>query len=549
MNMARILFCAAAIALIGACSNGGSPAPTPPAPPGPTPPPPPTPSNVTISGTITFDLVPFNAATNGLNYNAITQEPARGIVVQALDNTGGVLQSTVTDASGQYSVTVSSNTNVRIRVRAQMLESAIATWNVTVRDNTSGNADYVLDGSLTSSGAANSTRNLNAASGWGGSSYTGTRAAAPFAILDVIYGAKMLINNVAAGTNFPTMQVFWSPSNRAANGDIANGEIGTSSYTRIGGVPTMLVLGNENNDTDEYDRHVMAHEYGHYVEDQLSRSDSIGGPHSLSDRLDPRVALGEGWGNAFSAMVEDNPVYRDSGGSMQANGFSFSVESTSAGTLGWFNESSTQSIIYDLFDSTNDGADTISAGFAPIYASLTDPAYINDTAPATIFSFLNSFRANSTVSDADIDALIAAQNINGTGSFGVGETNDGGIPIVLPVVKTVSVGAAPITICSFDDAGTGNKLANYDFISLSIGTTGSYTLTMTRTSGPTGGDPDFFVFQAGNQVAVGGSAAVDTETLTTNLQANDYWIAARDFFNVDDSAGTPGDVCYDFSVN
>ncbi len=547
MSMVRIFFCTLAFALVGACSNGGggSSTPTPPAP--PTPPPPP--SNVTISGAVTFDLVPFNVGTNGLDYNAISQQPARGVVVQALDSGGAILDSDVTDGGGQYSVSVASNTDVRIRARARMMESTIATWDVSVRDNTNGDAEYVLDGGLTSSGAANSNRNLNAGSGWGGSSYTGARAAAPFAILDVIYSAKMLINNAAAGTNFPMLQVFWSPNNRAADGNIADGDIGTSSYTRIGGTPTILVLGNENNDTDEYDRHVMAHEYGHYVEDQLSRSDSIGGPHSLSDRLDPRVALSEGWGNAFSAMVEDDPVYRDSGGAMQASGFSFNVETVSAGTLGWFNESSTQAIIYDLFDDADDGADVVSAGFSPIYASLTDPAYINDPAPATIFSFLNSFRSNSTVSDADIDALATAQNINGTGSFGAGETNDGGIPSVLPLLQTLSVGAAPITVCSVDDAGTTNKLGNYDFMRLSIGTTGSYTLTMTRTSGPTGGDPDFFIYQAGDLINVGGSADVDMETLTTTLQANDYWISARDFFNVDDTAGTPGDVCYDFSAN
>jgi len=550
MGRVRVFLSAFVILLAGACSQSGSPTPPPPPPPAPPPPPPPPPgSNVTISGVVTFDLVPLNTATNGLDYNNITQSPARGIVVQALSSTGAILDTDVTNANGQYSVSVDSDTDVRIRARARIMESTVTTWDVTVRDNTNGNAVYVLDGALTSSGSANSTRNLNADSGWGGTSYTSQRAAGPFAILDVIYDAKLLISGVAGGINFPTLQVFWSPNNRAASGDIADGDIGTSSYTRISGTPTILVLGNQNSDTDEYDRHVMAHEYGHYVEDQLSRTDSIGGPHSISDRLDPRVAMGEGWGNAFSAMVEDDPVYRDSGGAMQANGFSFSVESTSVATPGWFSEGSVQAIIYDLFDSANDGADTINAGFAPIFASLTDPAYINNIAPITVFAFLESFRANSSVSDADIDALISPQGINGAGSFGAGETNDGGIPSVLPIVQTLSVGAAPITICSLDDAGTTNKLGNTDFMRMNIGTTGSYTLTMTRTSGPTGGDPDFFVFQAGSLIAVADSTVTDSETLTRNLSAGDYWISAYDFFNIDDTAGTPGDVCYDFSAN
>ena len=545
MSIFRIVFCACAMMLFAACSDGGSPTPPPVAmPPAPPPPPPPPPSTVTISGAVTFDLVPFNVGTNGLDYNAITQAPARGIVIQALDASGGVLASDVTDGSGQYSVSVTSNTDVRIRARAQLLETTAATWDVIVRDNTNGDADYVLDGALSSSGAANSTRNLNADAGWGGTSYTGVRAAAPFAILDVIYDAKTLINNAAPGTTFPTLQVYWSPNNRAASGDIANGEVGTTSYRRTGGgLPTILVLGNANNDTDEYDRHVMAHEYGHYFEDQLGRTDN-----SISERLDPRVAMSEGWGNAFSGMVEDDPIYRDSGGAMQASGFSFSVESNAVGATGWFSEGSVQSVIYDLFDSNVDASDTISAGFTPIFTSLTDPAYINDAAATTIFAFLTSFRANSSISDSDIDALANSQDINGTDSFGAGETNNGGNPQVLPVFKTLTVGGVPVTVCSVDDAGTNNKLGNYDFIRLSIATTGTYTLTMSRISGPAGRDPDFFVHQADNLIDIADSTAVDTESLTRNLPADDYWISVLDFFNIDDSAGTPGDVCYNFTA-
>ena len=548
MTILRVLAGVILIALAAACSQSSPATPTPP-PPAPPPPPPPA-GMVTISGAITFDLVPFNTATNGLNYNAITQSPARGVVVEALDAGGSILDSTVTDGAGQYSVSVDSNTNVRIRARARMTESNIASWTVTVRDNTNSDAEYVLDGALTDSGGANSTRNLNAASGWGGSSYTGTRAAAPFAMLDVIYQALMLVNGATAGTTFPELQVYWSPNNRAASGDIANGEIGTTSFRFGGGlIPTILVLGNENNDTDEYDRHVIAHEFGHYLESQLSRSDSTGGSHALGDRLDPRLAMGEGFGNAFSAMVEMDPVYRDSGGAMQASGFSFNVESTTAAPNGWFNEASVQLVIYDIFDSNSDGVDAISAGFGPILAALTDPDYINASRPTTLFAFIDSLRINSSINDADINALLNAQTINGTGPVGAGETNDGGIPSVLPLTKTVSVGGGAATVCSVDDAGTVNRLGNFDFLLLSIATTGSYTLTMTTSSGPANRDPDFAVFQGNNLVANADTTAADTETLIRTLQAGDYWIATSDFQNIDDASGSAGDACFNFTVN
>ena len=91
------------------------------------------------------------------------------------------------------------------------------------------------------------------------------------------------------------------------------------------------MLGDENVDTDEYDQHIVAHEFQHFLEDRISRSESPGGPHSPGDQLDLRVAFSEGFANAFSAMVLDDPVYRDSLGSPQGQGFSFQTSSGARG--------------------------------------------------------------------------------------------------------------------------------------------------------------------------------------------------------------------------
>ena len=421
-------------------------------------------------------------------------------------------------------------------------------WNVSVLDNTSSNALYTLNGSFASSGSVDSIRNLNAPSGFTGAGYGDPRVAAPFAILDPMYESIQSIISAAPATNFPLLQVFWSVNNRAASGDITAGEIGTSSFTRINNVPTVLILGNEDNDTDEYDIHVVTHEYGHYLEDQLSRSDSIGGAHSLNDRLDPRVAFSEGFGNAFAGLILNDSIYRDSSGPVQSQGFSFNVESNTIGQQGWFSESSVQSIFFDIGDSNNDGADNISAGFDTIYNVLSSPAYIDSIAPFTIFNFAEFLRNSGTVNNADLDGLLAVQNINGTGIFGDGETNNGGIAGSLPVVKTVTIGGGALNFCSVDDAGDFNNLGNRHLIRLNVPSTQSLTFTMTRTSGPTGRDPDFLIYQAGQLVGFGGSAAVDSEVFTGTFPADDYWLEAYDFFNIDDS-GPTGDVCFDFTVN
>ena len=71
------------------------------------------------------------------------------------------------------------------------------------------------------SGGADLVRNVTATTGWGGSSYTTTRAAAPFAILDAIYSGMQLVLSADANAVFGPMDAFWSVNNilhRCPNG-------------------------------------------------------------------------------------------------------------------------------------------------------------------------------------------------------------------------------------------------------------------------------------------------------------------------------------------
>ena len=502
---------------------------------------------MSISGAVTFDFVPLNPSSNGLDYTAATPRPARGVVVEAVNASGDTITSTVTNTNGAYFLTVPANTNVQIRARAQLLRTSNGTWNFTVRDNTSNNAAYVLAGTTSNSGTADSTRNLFAPSGWGGTSYTGPRTAAPFAILDPIFEALTAFSAASPGTSFTTAQVFWSPNNRAATGSIANGEINTTSYTRIASVPTILVLGEADVDIDEYDRHVIVHEFGHYVEDVLARSDSVGGSHSLGSRLDPRVAMSEGWGNALSAIVLNDTFYRDSNGTQQSRGFSFNLESNFFNVSGWFGEGSVHSLIYDAADSASDNADTLAGGLAAVFQALTSPIFVNSIAPATIYAFTEALRVQPGINPGGVDALLNQQNIIGRGVFGIGETNDATLPMALPVVRQIVVGAAPIEICSIDDFGTVNRIGNRRLLRFNVPTTQSLTFTMVRTSGAPNRDPDFFVFNRGDTVLVANGPPAESETITRTLNAGDYWIDAHDFNNAS-SNQTPGDACYNFSI-
>ena len=518
-------------------------------------------TTVTVSGKLTYDRVPFNTSTNGLDFASTVQLPIRQAPVELLDANGAVLESTVSDDNGDYSFEVESGQDVRVRVRSEVQKGAPNEINLKVVDNTSSDALYALQGAVAEVPNQNQTRDLNAGSGWGGTSYTGTRAAAPFALLDTIYGTLEAFIAIDTEVDFPAFNVLWSTRNRPSTSiNVAIGDIGTSSFTISNGTPVIRILGAADNDTDEFDVHVVVHEFGHYFENQLSRSDSIGGQHSSRDRLDARVAFGEGWGNALSGMILDDPFYRDSSGAQQANGFSINVESNTHVSTGWFSEGSVQSILYDLFDDTDDGADTASYGLAPIYGAFIDPAYRETAGFTTIFAFLEALANQAGITTSEVTALTAAQDISGTTGFGVGETNGGGFTDALPVYLTVPTDGTSVAFCSRNNFGIVNKHGNRRYLRVDIPTAGSYRFSMLQNAledNPTDGDPDFFIFKDGVQITQaignvlqGGSGDARQEIGILNLTAGTHVLEASAFRNArrDATQAGSGDICYNFTV-
>lgn len=550
----NLLFSTCALIALAACS-GSSPTPVSnqpvqtQIPPPPPPPPPPSTGNVTLSGALTFERVPLNSATNGLDYDNSFPEPIRGAQVRLLDSNNIVIDQTEADSDGFYSFEVPVDTSARVQVRAAIDQS---NFNFQVVDNTSDNALYTLQGSLQSVGnAASQTRNLFAASGWTGSSYTQTRAAAPFALLDTVYGSIQDFIAIDPEIDFPRFDILWSVNNRPERGDVADGEIGSSSFTISNGRPVIRIVGEADNDTDEYDPHVVTHEFGHYIENQLSRSDSIGGPHSLGSRLDPRVAFSEGWGNALSAILTGDTIYRDSLGRSQSGGFAFDIENNRVRNQGWYSESSVQSILYDLFDSNDDGPDQLSLGLGPIYSNFIDPSYLESEVAATIFSFIdNLLTQNNNIDAATLANMLDDELIFGRGPEGRGEINDGGLSTNLPIYRPIQSGGAPLTLCSVNDNGLFNRLGNRVFLTFEVANEGRFNFRMARTSGPNGRDPDFRIFERGRAIAGGISPDADLETASIRLEAGRYVISALDDRNarLDDDDETGADSCYSFSI-
>lgn len=570
--MARFLVHIFLAATLAACGGGGGDDPTPLAPPG---------AAVTISGRVTFDRVPV-VAGRGLDYAATVASPARGVTIELLQG-GAVTASTTTDAAGSYSFgNIAVSTDVSLRVRAELLRVGMPSWDFRVVDNVNGDALYTLAGAVFNTGTADVTRNLHAASGWTGSAYTATRSAAPFAILDVAYDAVQLVLTAAPDTAFPALRFNWSTANVPVSGS-RPGEIGSSRFNPIAGI---FLVGGADQDTDEYDRHVIAHEFGHYLEHRFSRSDSIGGPHALTDQTDMRLAFGEAWGSAFAAMVTGESVYTDAFGTGQRQSFSFDLEQRPSRVNpnpGWFNEESLQSLLFDLYDNGRDvppggtfTVDELALGFAPIWAVLTN-GQRTTRALTGVFPLVNALKTARPADQSLIDDLTASQRIAAVvDDFGSGQTNFG-VPTrrtalevaadFSSVYDSLTVGGPAKNVCSLDDytssqTGAVNKLASRRFLRFSVATPGAYVITA-RAVAPLNGaaDPDMLL-HIGGQIIESSSAptaacttatpASCTETFTRTLQAGDHVLEVYEWTNtndVDDPEYPPiGRTCFDVTV-
>lgn len=502
-------------------------------------------SKVTLTGQVTYDHIPHRITGFGLDYDAMSKQPARGIVVVLLDENNGTVEQTITDDTGHYTFEVDPGKDVKVQARAQL--DLPGRWDIRVTDNTMDNALYVMEGSLNSSGmSARQTRNIHAASGWNGSRYSSNRVAAPFAILNPVYDAIQMVQAADPEVKFPDMEYRWSPENRAVAGNKALGQIGTSGYHKDENA--VYLLGDADRDTDEYDPHVIIHEWGHYFEDHFSRLDSMGGLHGLDEKLDPRLAFSEGFGNGLSAIVTGDPNYKDSAGPGQANGFAIDFETLTTAQSGWFNEGSVAAIIYDIFDDNRDGNDFISAGFSPIYHAMTDPAVKEADIFATIFSFSDALVAQTQINANDYRLLLGTQNIFSSHAQGAGERNNGAIQSSLPVYKAAEINGDAVTICSVDDAGRFNKLGNREFVYFEVAHSGPYEIDLSLESGNGSHDPDFNIWQAGQLIEKGQSSRINSEEFTGELTEGAYVIEAYEFYNINGNSDRSGDACFAVSV-
>jgi len=456
------------------------------------------------------------------------------------------LASDNTSATGTYNLSAPSNTSVYIQVIAWMdtdPASASLNYDVRVQDGTSASAAaYTYNSPVFNSSAPPQFIDIPSGLSATGTS-AGTRASGPFAILDTIYKAIQFVGTVASQATFPPLYVDWGTQTAGTFFSTTNGA-------------HLALQADLSEDTDEFDQHVVAHEFGHYIEPYFSRSDSIGGSHALGNRLDPRVAWGEGWATAFGAMALNDPLYRDSffrNGAPAVGGFVIESNPTTPATAPdstgcWCSESSVSAILWDLFDTPSDANDTLALGMLPLWNVMTN-AQRTTPAVASIFSFIDGLKAARPADAAAINQLVAAQNIDASliNAFATSETHTP-IPGTLPLFTDIGLGT-PVVVRSFDDGGHYNRLGNHRLLRFTPASSGSVTIRLTTSNPDPNADPDFMVYRAGTRVAAATSPppqAAETTSLSVTAGST-YIIDAYDCANGCSAVeGTAGD--YDLTV-
>ncbi len=467
-----------------------------------------------VNGIASYDSVP--ATLQGLKYDQTVETAIRAAHVQIVDDAdGALLAEGVTSSKGKFTLGVVSGVPlVRVRIFSRTVWPPIR-----VQDNTDGGALYTVE-SEPFDPTDSAKQLVHAGSGWTGKKYGEPRLAAPFSILDTAYEAAQAVLEVR-NPALPQAVFNWSVDNRPEQGNPAKGQITSTHFSPYENA--VYLMGKQNAQTDEYDRHTIIHEWTHWLESNLGRSDSFGGVHWLGARIEPRLAFGEGVADAMPGIVlHPDSTYAMTFGKKQGKGWGFDVDVNAGGEdkhPGWFSEVSVAAMVYDVFDDEDEPWDTISLGLGPVLDVLTG-AHKTTDAFTTIFTFMHALKTAFPELNGAINALTAKHSMSPVADqWGAAETNDGGWEQNLPVYRTAMINGASLALPIL-----GEPPQQMMFSTRFIRFTGNGAgITVAAQSLI---DVDMFVFRRGALLAHTANTATNSVTVQTSDGA-EYVIALR----------------------
>lgn len=240
-------------------------------------------SAVLVNGRVTYSRRPIS--TMGLG--AVEPYGLEGATITLVNSSSGAtVATTLSDGMGNYmlNASVAAGTMIAIRVTASRNDS---TYRFSV-ENFSGAAYAVT--TMPFAAMPTVSRDVDITEGNNGGA---------FAIFDTIRtGLDFVRRSLPSAA--PQLRVRWERGRTTPGG---------TSYFQPGRNQIYLLGGPR--DIDEYDKPVVLHEFGHFVEANFSRTNSPGGSHDGSP-TDPRLAWGEGFGTWFGCAANgSDPHYVD----------------------------------------------------------------------------------------------------------------------------------------------------------------------------------------------------------------------------------------------
>ncbi|MBR9911291.1 MAG: hypothetical protein GYB33_13165 [Gammaproteobacteria bacterium] len=383
----------------------------------------------TVHGHISAEAPGVLSNTTGAHsYKAADLEifNVAGVTVELVDRNGTVLATTTTDDAGAYQfANAPAATDVAIVVKAHLQKQRTTPgegpqYNFWVRDNTSSSqprALYQVKSSyvttLADAGSSN-TIDLRAKIGFDEAGHVTSEAmrqSAAFSILRVVKSSVKALESANPNLELPELNLYWSGKNIAVSGDRAKGQIDTTHYDASGLAPGIYVLGKADVDTDEFDRGVLGHEFGHYLQAQLAFSDSPGGSHSDSEFKDASLAFGEGYGTALGGLLAESNIYCDASGLKQTDTYCIDLNLPVAASHpnGFYSEAANIHLLYGIGKLPGKGV--------PAFFNAVSELK-NNVHSATVFAFLHNYLSANPDVAGSVDQLMTVANIKTSDPFG-----------------------------------------------------------------------------------------------------------------------------------
>jgi hypothetical protein len=458
--------------------------------------------------------------------NPVTK-PVPFVWVEMQDPTGKVVQHTYADANGTATLAgldpaVVYTPVVRSTIKDTALGLDFVVLNNTAPADTSQPTYRARYAAYANAGAAYTAGKriplqvmgtLTAPDGWDATQNAlldAKRFAAPYALLaNAVLEAQIVSAAVGGSPVWRPLTILWSIKNKGglsappnqidqgfvtgSGGYYDSGHAGVdASGTETGTFVTEdleFISGDQSAEAMDIYPFVLTHEMGHFTQALFSTKASPGGEHGYTDYEDPTLAWIEGNASGIAALVLNTP-HQNRMVSV-SNMLVVEIEDPSTYTvngnpqswpLGWYQEVSITRLMWQIYDPNGSIKLSAPAVLAPMYTAAwkTAPWLNSPWAYTAQLAKLNPTSASAVASLAD------SLNIKSSGDdeWGSTETNTGNrsaLDALLPYT-TVTIGAAPITLCSAGSPNDYNKESNVRYMRIA-GDGASHTLTLQGPSG------------------------------------------------------------------